>query len=650
MEELQGATAQNDDGLTEKYIVRTDNGGELAGSKKFNAIVAEHRYIPEPTPPGTSSMNGLAERPNRTVKERVRCILYTAGLGSEFWSDALIHVVWLYNRTIHRSLDKTPYEAYTAKRPLLDNLLTFGCRLTPKKAGPRTTALDPHHFDGIFLGYKATTNNIKYWDVNQQRERHAHHMAKDELQYGTAPEKRSPAAKHLIEVITGVEHQDASTHCMKEQPQQGQIYIDVPNDNEPNKEVVKLNDESELDALARSLINESPLPYTASAAKVQLYQPEADLIRDLQQFDVTLNMFEPSVSESIQLHGSHPTFGLTTEQHPEFMDTVILKELVPGTIAHKTLRNWKSRLRGSVIRMVDDITITSPQQLEDVIATKRNENKGRYTEVTIQFAKPKWTSMNGEGLPTLAFDQLNVIAHHLRALNTTDASWDQPHTEWPPVLDEDIDAVINKGLAIPKLTRRRLITQEDVWPLFQKSEYSQLDKYHTQGMFGQPIPRPHDTDTVILPWVWTYVYKTDPMTLKQVPKSRGTCNGGSRYGKIITLADTYAACVEQPSHRLTWALVAALNYIAIGADVGNAFAEADGPKEGFYMEADAAFCNWWTNHLGNPPIPKGHVIPIKKNLQGHPEAPRLWNKHIDKIIRDELGFRLPSRQGSFRVP
>lgn len=96
--------------------------------------------------------------------------------------------------------------------------------------------------------------------------------------------------------------------------------------------------------------------------------------------------------------------------------------------------------------------------------------------------------------------------------------------------------------------------------------------------------------------------------------------------------------VEQPAHRLTWALIAALNYIALGCDVGNAFAEADAPAEGFSMEIDEAFRDWWVNHLQRPPIPLGWVVPILKNLQGHPEAPRLWSKHITNLIIDKLHF------------
>jgi hypothetical protein len=145
-------------------------------------------------------------------------------------------------------------------------------------------------------------------------------------------------------------------------------------------------------------------------------------------------------------------------------------------------------------------------------------------------------------------------------------------------------------------------------------------------------------DAVILPWVWTYLYKIDPVTLQQEAKARGTCDGGKRLGKIITLAETYAACVEQTAHRLFWGIVAALNLIALGADVGNAFAEAEGPSKMFYMRVDAAFREWWKS-IGNGDIPEGYVIPIKKNLQGHPEGPRLWHKHIHGLLTNKMNFQ-----------
>jgi hypothetical protein len=76
----------------------------------------------------------------------------------------------------------------------------------------------------------------------------------------------------------------------------------------------------------------------------------------------------------------------------------------------------------------------------------------------------------------------------------------------------------------------------------------------------------------------------------------------------------------------------------LGADAGNAFAEAPPPIQPFYMAIDEQFRMWWTEELGRPPIPAGYVWPVKHALQGHPEAPRLWEKHIVKIL-DDLGFK-----------
>ena len=165
--------------------IRTNNGGEFI-TDELRALADKHGYIMETTSPDKSSQNGLAERPHRTLKERVRCLLYTAGLGVEFWPDALIHATWLYNRTYHSAIDMTPHQAFTRRRPTLDNLLTFGCTVTPKMARDRTSALDPNSHHGIFLGY-LPNNDIRYWDIVAQSEKTVGHGEFDELQYGDNP-------------------------------------------------------------------------------------------------------------------------------------------------------------------------------------------------------------------------------------------------------------------------------------------------------------------------------------------------------------------------------------------------------------------------------------------------------------------------------
>ena len=117
-------------------------------------------------------------------------------------------------------------------------------------------------------------------------------------------------------------------------------------------------------------------------------------------------------------------------------------------------------------------------------------------------------------------------------------------------------------------------------------------------------------------------------------KARCTCDGSTRAGQVRVLDHTYANCVDQTGSRLFYAIATGENMMVFGADVSNAFAEAPAPKQGFYIRPDKAFREWWENHKNRPPIPKGYVIPVKSAMQGHPESPRLWEKHADAILRE----------------
>ena len=293
------------------------------------------------------------------------------------------------------------------------------------------------------------------------------------------------------------------------------------------------------------------------------------------------------------------------------------------------------------MRGINDTPVHSIADVKSVITKQRQL---RQPTVTIQFAKPLAPAMADHGVPQLHLDQLNVIAHHLDAIKQQRVeSWPGLPTDMPPLEDEDIDAAISKGLAIPRMTRRTAMRTPEA-PRWRTTEWTQLSKHQNQGVFGDPCPRPDDPNAVILPFVWTYVHKIDPLTNEIVEKARATCNGGKRHGKAVTIAETHAACVEQPAQRLCWALVAALNLTAIGCDVGNAFAEAPAPTQPFFMHIDDQFREWWESCLGREPVPRGHVLKVNKALQGHPEAPRLWHKHIDKIMTKELGFRATTHE------
>ena len=82
-----------DDKLTP--TIRTDRGGELSGSQAFEDLIKSHDYTLERTRADSSSQNGIAERPNRTLGNILRSTLYGAGLSGKYWSDVILQAVFV---------------------------------------------------------------------------------------------------------------------------------------------------------------------------------------------------------------------------------------------------------------------------------------------------------------------------------------------------------------------------------------------------------------------------------------------------------------------------------------------------------------------------------------------------------------------------
>jgi hypothetical protein len=181
-----------------------------------------------------------------------------------------------------------------------------------------------------------------------------------------------------------------------------------------------------------------------------------------------------------------------------------------------------------------------------------------------------------------------------------------------------------------RLTCGPLLKQDD-WSDWQHSEYLQLNQYADQGCFRAPTLV--EKDNTVFHHVWTYNIKA----VDGWKKAECACEGSSRSGSVKILDEVYANCVDQTSSRLFYAIATAKNMLVFGSNVCNAFAEALPPKQGFYICPDCTFNKWWENHKGNPPIPPGHIIPVLSAMQGHPESPRLWEKHADSILQ-ELGL------------
>ncbi len=125
-----------------------------------------------------------------------------------------------------------------------------------------------------------------------------------------------------------------------------------------------------------------------------------------------------------------------------------------------------------------------------------------------------------------------------------------------------------------RLTRSKLIKQDN-WAKWKASEYTQLDQYDAQGMFGEPCYV--TSDDAVFNLVWTYAIKE----VEKQMKAWCTCDRLPHSGQVRILDYTYANCVDQTSTKKNLRGVSSKNLIIFCTNVSNTFAKAPPPKQGF---------------------------------------------------------------------
>jgi transposase InsO family protein len=107
--------------------LRTNNGGEYT-LKEFIAFYKSVGIRRELIVPHNPLQNGVAERKNKSIEEMVKALLNDQGLSMFLWEEAKMTTIHVQNRIPHCILkDMTPEEAFSGKKPNVENLRIFGC-------------------------------------------------------------------------------------------------------------------------------------------------------------------------------------------------------------------------------------------------------------------------------------------------------------------------------------------------------------------------------------------------------------------------------------------------------------------------------------------------------------------------------------------
>lgn len=146
--------------------LRTDNGLEFC-SNEFDRFCKDEGIARHHTVRHTPQQNGVAERMNKTLLERVRCVLSNAGLTKGFWAEALNTVCYLINRTPATAIDcKTPIEVWSGKPADYSDLKVFGC---PSYYHVSEGKLEPRSKKGLFMGYGAGVKGYRIWSLDKKK-------------------------------------------------------------------------------------------------------------------------------------------------------------------------------------------------------------------------------------------------------------------------------------------------------------------------------------------------------------------------------------------------------------------------------------------------------------------------------------------------
>ena len=133
----------------------------------------------------TSQQNGVAERHIGAVMDAARSMRLAASLPANMWGEACKTAVYARNRSPVSTVDgRTPFEAFTGKKPVVKHLRRFGClgyALNPVKGRDKLAA---RGIPCTFLGYSDNTAGYRLWDNTAHKVITSRSVAWDEEKMG----------------------------------------------------------------------------------------------------------------------------------------------------------------------------------------------------------------------------------------------------------------------------------------------------------------------------------------------------------------------------------------------------------------------------------------------------------------------------------
>lgn len=149
--------------------LRSDNGSEYINGP-FCDFLLKGGIKHEPGPPHSPELNGVAERANRTICEKVRCLLLSSHTPKIFWVDALRHIMFTLNCVpCHTPAGfNSPNRINDTPLVELSYLRPFGCLVWYKVPEANRKKLEPKGRSSMLLSYINHGAGYHVWDLEKK--------------------------------------------------------------------------------------------------------------------------------------------------------------------------------------------------------------------------------------------------------------------------------------------------------------------------------------------------------------------------------------------------------------------------------------------------------------------------------------------------
>ena len=169
----------------------------------------------------------MVERINRTLIEKVQCLLSNSGLPKSFWVEAVVTVYFFMNRSPSTAIDKkTPEKVWFSTSLNYSDLRIFSCSAY---AHVDNGKLEPRSKKCIFLGYMSGVKVYKLWCPELSKITVSHNIIFDEtpMLYNQSPRDKYDKSVQQQDTDIKVEFPFGEESTPKATPDEGTEMIEV---------------------------------------------------------------------------------------------------------------------------------------------------------------------------------------------------------------------------------------------------------------------------------------------------------------------------------------------------------------------------------------------------------------------------------------